>query len=183
MGAFTPAFKAALQNCLVLSASIPHRTSPYYHEQINPNGNLGAPRYSWLGSIDDVRIYSRALSTNEVQQLYAIESVPQPTNPPSITSQPQPLTVNAHANVSFTVTATGNTPLNYQWSLNGTNISGATASSLTISNVTPQVLGAYAVVITNAFGSATSSNAMLSMYPFLALPFIGVVTDWGHTTH
>jgi hypothetical protein len=41
-------------------------------------------------------------------------------------------------------------------------------------------LGAYAVVITNGFGTVTSSNAMLAMYPFLAGPFGGVVTDWGY---
>ena len=58
-----------------------------------------------------------------------------------------------------------------------------TASSLTISNVTPQALGAYAVVVTNASGTITSSNAMLSMYPFLASPFGGVVTDWGQHAH
>ena len=100
--------------------------------------------------------------------------------PPSITSQPQPVTVNAHANASFNVTATGTMPLSYQWSFNGTNISGATASSLTISNVTQQALGAYAVVITNGVRTVTSSNAMLTMYPFLASPFGGVVTDWGY---
>jgi hypothetical protein len=102
------------------------------------------------------------------------------TTPPSITSQPQSVTVNAYANATFKVTASGTTPLNYQWSFNGTNISGATASSLTISNLTQQALGAYAVVVTNAYGTITSSNAMLSMYPFLSSPFGGVVTDWGY---
>jgi len=134
------------------------------------------------GVIDDVRIYSRALSASEVQQLYAYESTPQPTaTPPSITSQPQSVTVNAHANASFSVTASGTMPLSYQWSFNGTNMSGATASSLTISNVTPQALGAYAVLVSNSVGSVTSSNAVLSMYPFIAAPFLGLVTDWGYT--
>jgi hypothetical protein len=47
-----------------------------YDVQINPNGDAGAPRYSWVGSIDDVRIYDRALSTNEIQQLYQFEAGP-----------------------------------------------------------------------------------------------------------
>ncbi len=38
--------------------------------------NAIAPRYSWRGSIDDVRIYNRALSFPEVQQLYTYESGP-----------------------------------------------------------------------------------------------------------
>ena len=134
--------------------------------------------YDWFrGTLDDFRVYTRALSASDVQQLYVYESS---TNPPSITAQPQSVTLNAHNNASFNVRATGTMPLSYQWSLNGTNISGATATSLTLSNVTQQALGAYAVVVNNAFGSVSSSNAMLSMYPFLAAPFGGLVTDWSY---
>ena len=99
--------------------------------------------------------------------------------PPSITSQPQPVTVHAGNNASFSVVASG--ALSYQWLFNGTNISSATGTSLTISNVVQTNLGTYAVVLTNGVGSVRSSNAMLSMYPFLGSPFIGVVTDWGYT--
>jgi hypothetical protein len=125
--------------------------------------------------------YSNVFGSNAIPNLTlgAYITDPAGTNPPSITGQPQPVTVNAHANASFNVTATGTIPLNYQWSLSGTSIAGATASSLTISNVTPQDLGAYAVVVTNGFGSVTSSSAVLSMYPFLAVPFVGAVTYWG----
>jgi hypothetical protein len=42
-------------------------------------------------------------------------------------------------------------------------------------------LGEYSVVVSNVAGLAISSNATLSMYPFLATPFGGVVTDWGYT--
>lgn len=129
-------------------------------------------------SLSHARIYNRALSSNEVQQLYVYESG---TNPPSICVQPQPVIVNAGSNASFTVTAYGSPPLNYQWLFNGTNISGATSSSLTISNVAQCNLGNYDVVVSNDFGSITSSNAVLSMYPFLETPFGGLVTDWGYT--
>jgi hypothetical protein len=101
---------------------------------------------------------------------------------PSITAQPQSLAVNAHDTASFSVTALGAPPLSYQWSLNGSNISGAIASSLTISNVVQCDLGTYAVVVTNDFGTNTSSNAVLSMYPFLAAPFTGAVTYWGQSS-
>jgi hypothetical protein len=99
----------------------------------------------------------------------------------SITAQPQSVVVDADAAASFNVTATGTAPLSYQWLLNGTNISGATSNSLTISNVVQTNLGTYAVVVTNVFGSITSSNATLSMYPFLAAPFGGLDTYWGYT--
>jgi hypothetical protein len=98
--------------------------------------------------------------------------------PPTISSQPQPLTVNAGDNATFSVTTT-DAPQAYQWSLNGTNITGATSSSLIISNVAQCDLGSYAVVVTNYAGSATSLNAVLSMYPNIHTPFSGAVTYWG----
>ena len=101
---------------------------------------------------------------------------------PVITSQPTDQTVVDGGTASFSVTATGATPLNFQWSLNGTNISEATSSNLTILNVSQSDLGTYTVLVSNPFGSETSSNALLSMYPYLAVPFGGAVTDWGQDT-
>lgn len=101
---------------------------------------------------------------------------------PSITSEPQSVTVNAGDNASFNVTATGFPLMSYQWSLNGTNISGATDNSLTVSNVVQTNLGTYAVVISNAFGTTNSDDAILSMYPVLAVPFTGAVGYWGEDT-
>jgi hypothetical protein len=40
-------------------------------------------------------------------------------------------------------------------------------------------LGTYSVVVTNDFGSTTSSDAMLSMYPFIASSFAGAIIYWG----
>lgn len=100
---------------------------------------------------------------------------------PVITAQPQSLLVHAYDRASFGATAFNILPVNYQWSLNGSNIPGATASSLTISNVVQTNLGSYVVVVSNALGAAASSNAVLSMYPFLTVPFGGLDTYWGYT--
>lgn len=97
----------------------------------------------------------------------------------SITGQPQSVVVDAFNTATFTVTASGTVPLRYQWSFDGTNVAGATSSTLTIPNVVQTNLGTYAVVVTNEFGAATSSNATLSMYPFIATPFPGAITYWG----
>jgi hypothetical protein len=162
--------------------------TPYTKPQVTPMsigaGNADPSGFNgfWPVTLDTIHVYNRALSTNEVAELYAYESVPQTTNPPSITGQPQSLVVNAHDTALFSVTASGSSPLYYQWTLNETNILDATGSTLTVTNVTPGDLGAYAVVVSDASGSTTSSNAMLSMYPFLAAPFGGEVTDWGQNT-
>jgi hypothetical protein len=100
--------------------------------------------------------------------------------PISITAQPQSVTVNAGDTASFGVTASGGTaPLSYQWSINGTNIPEATSDSLTILNVAQTNLGTYAVIVEDVFGPITSSNATLSMYPFINTPFTGLLADWG----
>jgi uncharacterized repeat protein (TIGR03803 family) len=99
--------------------------------------------------------------------------------PPIITVQPQSQTNIADNTVTFSVSATSFTPLGYQWSLNSSNILGATNSTLVIPSLTQTDLGFYTVVVSNAFGSVTSSNATLSMYPFIATPFTGAITYWG----
>jgi hypothetical protein len=140
------------------------------------DGGNGSLEFS--GTIDDVALFSSTLTRSQVLGLYTTASGNTPPNI-AITSQPKPVTVDAWYNASFGVTAIGTMPLNYQWSFNGSNISNASASSLTISNVTQDNLGAYAVVVSNAFGTVASSNATLSMYPFIESPFTGAVTYWG----
>jgi hypothetical protein len=83
------------------------------------------------------------------------------SQPPSITAQPQNLTVNPGQNAVFNVTAIGAAPLSYQWQSNGVAIPSGTNSSLLLTNVQVNFAANYSVTVTNAFGSATSSNASL----------------------
>ena len=82
---------------------------------------------------------------------------------PRITTQPASHTVVAGASVTFSVVATGTTPLRCQWRKNGTAISGATGASLTLSGVTAAAAGSYTVVVSNAVGSVTSAAATLTV--------------------
>jgi len=70
----------------------------------------------------------------------------------------------AGSNATFVVSAT-TPPLAYQWRFNGTNLSGATNSAYTRSNVQRTNAGNYSVAITNAFGGLSSSNALLAVTP------------------
>ncbi len=90
-------------------------------------------------------------------------------DPPAITAQPQSQTNSVGANISFSVTVTGTAPLAYQWRFYGSNISGATLASYALTNIQPTNAGDYTVVITNSFGSITSSVAALTVN---ASPFI-----------
>ena len=78
--------------------------------------------------------------------------------PPSIAAQPASQTVVNGNNATFSVTAEGTPPLSYQWYFNGSAISGATAANYSVTGVTTSNEGNYTVVITNSYGSVTSSN-------------------------
>ncbi|HEY8932852.1 MAG TPA: immunoglobulin domain-containing protein, partial [Rariglobus sp.] len=80
---------------------------------------------------------------------------------PSITSQPSGQTVAAGAKITFTVAATGTAPLTYQWSKDGSPISGATSASYVITTSKAADSGTYTVVVTNGTGTATSDDAVL----------------------
>jgi uncharacterized delta-60 repeat protein len=82
---------------------------------------------------------------------------------PVITSQPANQTVYVGGTASFSLAATGTLPLGYQWSFNGTNINGATSSTLSLTNMQLAQAGNYAVVVNNAYGTITSSNAVLTV--------------------
>ncbi len=104
---------------------------------------------------------------------------------PAITAHPQSATVNEGANHTFSVTATGATPLTYQWKLNGSNISGATSATLQLQGVTPQMAGNYTVDVTNSVSTATSNVATLTVVEIpeiTADPTGGTVTAGGSIT-
>ncbi len=102
---------------------------------------------------------------------------PVPTNAPTITAQPQSLRANLGANATFTVAATGQGVLGYQWQLNGATLAGATTSALSLTNVRDTNSGFYSVVVDNGL-SVTSSNALLTInHPPILAPIPGQTVD------
>src|SRR5512140_3792627 len=89
---------------------------------------------------------------------------------PNITQQPQSQSALAGTTVSFTVAATGKTPLSYYWSFNGNTladggrISGAATATLTISNIAGTDAGPYQVIVSNRQGTAVSAPATLTVW-------------------
>ncbi len=90
-----------------------------------------------------------------------------PSNqPPVITTQPANQIVAVGGEATFNVRVYGTPPLSYQWRKDGADIAGATASSLFLSNVQAGDVGTYTVLVTNLFGSTTSSNALLTFQTY-----------------
>jgi uncharacterized delta-60 repeat protein len=65
--------------------------------------------------------------------------------------------------VFFEVVALGTTPLSYQWQKNGTNLIGATSSSLVLNNVQRADIGNYGVAVGNSFGTAFAPTSTLAV--------------------
>ena len=93
--------------------------------------------------------------------------------PPSITTQPANLTVTEPGAANFSVVATGDAPLSYQWRRNGSNISGATSASYSLNPTAASDSGAqFDVVVSNATGTVTSTVATLTVNPAAVPPSI-----------
>jgi hypothetical protein len=83
---------------------------------------------------------------------------------PSITNQPVSITNAVGNTANFSVSATGNGSLSYQWQRYGTNLPvNATSSTLSLTNLLLASAGDYTVKITDSLGSVTSVVASLTV--------------------
>jgi pectate lyase len=83
---------------------------------------------------------------------------------PTFISQPASQIVLVGGTASFSATADGTAPINYQWNKNGVPISGATSSTLNVTNVQVTDSGSsYTVTASNSVNSVTSSGAVLTV--------------------
>ncbi len=82
---------------------------------------------------------------------------------PTITIQPTNVTVIAGQPATFSVAATGSTPIYYQWQFGGMAIAGANCSSYTIGSTVPTNVGNYSCVVNNSVGATNSVMATLTV--------------------
>lgn len=126
-----------------------------------------------------LRAYSLALAA-----LLALPGLAdaQSTNDPAITVQPRDGVAAAGETFGFSVQATGTTALAYQWLFNGSTVSGATNSWLTLTNLTSSNAGGYQVVVTNSAGSVSSTVAQLGLSDAPRAVLTGTVTGGANVT-
>jgi hypothetical protein len=109
-----------------------------------------------------------ANSEGEWEQEYEPYVYPHPlrsTEPaaPSFLSHPQSVSKTVGQNHTFSVSVLGTPYPTFQWRKGGVNISGATSSSLALTDLQTSDAGSYDCVITNTEGTATSDAAVLSV--------------------
>jgi hypothetical protein len=142
---------ASFFNNVQLGTNFPYASNPTIHALgIGQHAQTTASDYRWI---------SLTLSAT----------------PLMIAQQPVSAAVPAGAAFTNTVVAVGTGPLHYQWYTNGValvnggSIKGANTNALIISSVSAANVGAdYYVVVTNLYGSATSSVASLVVGPTVA---------------
>jgi len=92
-----------------------------------------------------------------------------PLSWPFFITQPSSQTVTNGISVTFSATIAGQSPLICQWQVNGANlpaggnISGTTSNVLSIMAATTNNSGNYSLIVTNSYGSVTSSIAVLNV--------------------
>ncbi len=118
------------------------------------------------GSFNAVTNYDLCTGLGAPNGTNLINALAPPASPYFITS-PAGQTVAEGAGLTFSATVGGQAPLSYQWLFNGANlaagggISGVTSNVLSITSAAAGNSGNYNLVAANAFGSATSSVAVL----------------------
>lgn len=174
-----PANQAALAGGTVtLTASVSGNPAPMLQWQLNGNNLSDGPTANGdtlsgstgtaltvsnvqypasQGTYSIIASNTAGLATN-----YVVLSV---LVPPVITNQPVSLVVTNSQAAAFTVTAGGVPAPTYQWYLNnpGNPLAGATNATLALASTTPANTGLYFVIVHNAAGSVTSSNAALTV--------------------
>ena len=126
-----------------------HATWSFTNLQLNQAGDYSVVVFNAAGSVD-----SQA-ATMTLKQ------------PPVITVQPQGKTVivppgGAGTNLLLSVTALGINPLTYQWRLAGTNLAGATGSTLPLTIYGLENAGVYTVLVRDQVGPMLSQPARVT---------------------
>jgi hypothetical protein len=135
-----------------------------FHD-ITTGNNIGANTPGLFNAVTNYDLATGLGTPNGTNLINALA----PRNWPYFLTQPSSQTVTNGTSLTFSATAGGQSPLNYQWLFNGTNlpaggnISGTTSNVLSITAATTNNAGNYSLIVTNSYGSVTSGVAVLNV--------------------
>lgn len=115
------------------------------------------------GVIDQVAIWNRPLTDEEVRQVAGRVGAPK------IEQQPQPVSIYAGGTATFRVSAVGADPLRYLWYKGAEPLRTETTPTLVIEFATAADAGQYTVEVSNDVGAVRSAPAALDVKPVAGL--------------
>lgn len=141
----------------------------------------------WNGEIDEVAVYSTALSAQQIAAHYSAGRFGSQVKP-QITKQPESTPFGAGEFFFLETTVSGSQPIALQWTKNGVPMTDRTNRFLAFDPLSVADSGVYQLVASNAFGVVTSEPATLAVVPppdfanvtnglVLHLPFDGNYQD------
>jgi hypothetical protein len=139
-------------------------TYQWRKDGVNISGAMGSALVATTTGSYSVVVSNAAGSVTSTS---AVLSSPVIVTKPAITKQPLGGTLTSSGSLTLSVTASGSTPLKYQWRKDGTSIAGAVTPSFIA-----KAAGSYSVVISNAAGSVTSTSAVVTAPLVVAKPAI-----------
>ena len=114
------------------------------------------------GNLDEVTLYNRALSSNEIAALYAAGASGK-YKQPTILTQPQSQTQYWGGTATLASSVAGFNSMSFTWMKNSSVVTNATASSLRMTNLQLTDAGNYTLLITNPAGSTSTVPATLNV--------------------
>ena len=104
-------------------------------------------------------------SSDMIMGMRLVAESPELADPPEILVHPRDTKVDAGNLAEFTVEASGESPLTYRWYTNGVLIPGQISPNVTRTATLAMDGTIYHATVSNRFGVATSSNAVLTVVP------------------
>lgn len=142
-------------------------TAPLYYQWYKNGTAISGANLSYftIASVTNTDVGTYQVSvTNSYGNTNSVAVALNVGNPIAITNQPTNITIMQGQSAVFTASASGSTPIFYQWTKNGGYITAATTNSTySIPNASLSSAGTYAVIITNLFSRVLSSNAVLTV--------------------
>ncbi|MGN6387461.1 MAG: LamG-like jellyroll fold domain-containing protein, partial [Verrucomicrobiota bacterium] len=134
----------------------------------------------FAGAIDEVSLWERALSAEEVQNVMTNGiQTPVPAFAPNITVQPSSSTNTEGNKLVISAAVTGAHPLSFQWYKNNQPVENGNTFELSFAELTPSDAGNYKLVISNSLNVITSFVANVIVDPLPAPNLTnGIIAYW-----
>ncbi len=124
------------------------------------SGNWNWGDYTTTAANTNATLYFYNLSGGMQMDAFSVVDT---TAAPEITNEPGPISTIVGGTAVFTVAVYGSAPLSYQWYFNDTMLTNQNNQYLLLTSATTNDIGNYFVIVTNGFGSVTSTVAPLQV--------------------